>query len=158
MSANRGVSVLSTAALAAVLGCGLLLTACATEAPLATSSRHSASHPPEASGIPATPQSVPTAAVVSIAAVDADGQTVSVAGFVQGVIQSGGVCTFTLSPRNGGAAVTVTSTGSANVTTTTCGTQQIAIGRFTSGAWTATLSYQSSQTRVTSQPVEVEIP
>lgn len=158
MSTGRRGRCLRAAAICAALGAGLLLAGCATTAPLATSSRAGASHPPESSGIPATPQSVPTAAVISIASVDADGQTVSVAGFVQGVIEAGGACTFTLTPRDGGPAVTVASTGAENVTTTTCGTQQIAIGRFTSGAWTAELSYRSTDARVTSQPVEVEIP
>ena len=105
-----------------------------------------------------TPSGSPAAtAVVSLAGVDLDGGNVSIAGYVSGVIEEGGTCTFTLTPDSGAAPVTVSTTGIENVRTTSCGTAQVPIDRFARGGWSATLAYSSPANTLTSAPLKLEI-
>ncbi|HEV7567562.1 MAG TPA: hypothetical protein VGO31_16565 [Microbacteriaceae bacterium] len=119
----------------------------------ASSSVSTASDTPIAS---ATPD--PVNAVVVIAGVDLDGKHVSVSGYVSGLIEEGGSCLFSVTPKNGGAAVTIPNTGIKNVMNTSCGTVQSPIANFTRGSWSVVLKYTSGKTSVTSGAVEMEIP
>lgn len=103
------------------------------------------------------PEPIPLDAVMVFAGVDPDGTTVSASGYIAGVIENGGTCTFTFS--GSGPDVIVTSEGLADSKTTSCGTVQTQISDFTSGTWTAVLSYQSDKTgALTSEPLTVEVP
>jgi hypothetical protein len=106
----------------------------------------------------ATASAIPINAAVTVAGVDLNGQNVSVSGFVEGVIEAGGSCTFVLTPKSGGTPLTVTSVGIKNITTTSCGTHQVPIANFSQGPWSVVLKYSSSAANVTSEPVEMEIP
>ncbi|WP_157372832.1 hypothetical protein [Agromyces sp. Root81] len=96
--------------------------------------------------------------VVTVAGVDVDGTTVSVSGFVSGVVESDGVCTFILTSTVDGATVTRENDGAADAANTTCGTVQLPITEFTRGTWTVELDYSSGQATTTSETVELEIP
>ena len=106
-----------------------------------------------------TPTATPTVtASITIAGVDVDGQHVSVAGFVAGLVEDKGACTYTFSDDATKATIKLTSTGAANVSTTTCGTQQEPIASFTRGAWHVRLSYKSLLADVTSPSIEMQVP
>ncbi|MCZ2849947.1 hypothetical protein [Modestobacter sp. VKM Ac-2978] len=113
------------------------------------------------SATPTTPASdAPelTTAVVGLAYADwavAEGR-VEAAGFVAGVIESGGTCTLEL--VRGATQVTGTSTGEADATTTNCGLITIPGDGLEAGEWQATLSYESQTTRGSSEPMPVEVP
>lgn len=112
---------------------------------------------------PQTPRSTPVpsatpTAVVTIAGVDVDGQHVSVSGYVNGVVEDGGVCTFTMTAETGKPSVVITSTGLSNATTTSCGTNQVPIGSFSRGSWSVVLDYRSLTATAESAPTTFEIP
>ena len=108
-------------------------------------------------GVP-TPEAAPDRdAEVTIAAVDVDGLTVTVAGYVPELAEDGGECTFVISSATAGT-FDIESEGIANVTSTSCGTQTISIDRFTRGAWTVQLIYSSAAVEAASQPFPLEIP
>lgn len=134
------------------------LSACTTDGSLVGSSSSSSSSSLSSTTPTPTPTKDPFSASVVVAGVDLDGQHVSVSGYVDGVAEDGGTCTFTMKPSAGGTAVTVTSEGRANVTNTTCGTQQSPIANFSKGSWSVVLEYRSSAASATSEPIEMEIP
>ena len=100
----------------------------------------------------------PKMAAVTIAGVDVDGRSLTVAGFVSGVSEGGGVCEFIVTSETTGAMVKVQNSGIENVRDTSCGSVQIPIEKFARGAWSTTLEYSSSSTKVTSKPLKVLIP
>jgi hypothetical protein len=115
---------------------------------------------PSATSTSGVPTSTPTPepeAVIVVAAVDADGKAVTTSGYVNGIIEDGGSCTFTLSSVGG--SVTATTTGQADTSTTSCGQGITPIEKLSRGSWNVVLTYTSlSQRTVVSQPVSVEIP
>jgi hypothetical protein len=100
----------------------------------------------------------PANAVVTLAGVDVDGQNVTVAGLVTGVIEDGGTCTFVMTSGTSGGVVEVTSVGVANVSNTVCPTAQSPIASFTKGPWNVVLNYASDATTLSSAPLALEIP
>lgn len=99
----------------------------------------------------------PADAVMTFAGVDIDGSQVSAAGYVQGIIENGGVCTFTFTGL--GDPVTVTSEGIADSRTTSCGTVAVPIAQLSSGSWSVVLVYTSAATgTLTSTALTVEVP
>jgi hypothetical protein len=97
-------------------------------------------------------------AFVTIAQVTVDGGNLAVGGFVTGLSESGGACTFLISSTSSGAVVKVKSTGIQNSATTSCGTQLVPIAEVPRGAWTVVLDYSSSDLDVKSAAVKVEVP
>lgn len=79
----------------------------------------------------------------------------TVNGYVDGVVESTGICTLTL--QKGAIVKTVSRPGHANATNTTCGESDIPVTSLSPGTWQATLSYSSPTASGTSdsQPVEV---
>jgi hypothetical protein len=136
----------------------VLLAGCTVDSPAPTDVSNSTGPAHHSQTPTPTPTADPVSAAVTVAGVDLDGQHVSVSGFVEGVIEAGGSCQFVLTPKNGGTPLTVSSTGIANVTTTSCGTQQLPIASFSQGPWSVVLHYASKTASVTSVPVEMEIP
>jgi len=94
--------------------------------------------------------------VIGYAEWDAAGNRVVAAGFVPGVVESGGTCTLTL--ENAGTTVEVTSTAEADATTTNCGALAVPRGKLVAGTWQVTLGYDSAGSHGTSQPATVEVP
>ncbi|MGK9148855.1 hypothetical protein KXS11_14595 [Plantibacter flavus] len=102
------------------------------------------------------PTPIPPEAVLVFASVDEDGAAVSASAYVAGVIENDGVCTFTFTM--GDAVVTSVSDGLADRSTTSCGTVQIPIDQFTSGAWNASIVYTSAtipELASVSSPLEI---
>jgi hypothetical protein len=80
---------------------------------------------------------------------------VEVGGYVEGVVEDGGVCTLTLT--KGGASVTATADASADASTTACGGVTVPGSQVSAGTWKAVLSYSSAGHAGTSDAVDVEV-
>ena len=87
---------------------------------------------------------------------DPAGARLEAAGFVSGLIQSGGTCTLTATLN--GRSVTTTSDAEADATTTNCGQLTLPADQLVPGEWDVTLSYRSATHRGTSQPTPVTVP
>jgi hypothetical protein len=99
-----------------------------------------------------------TTAVVGLAYADWNDAELRVeaAGFVAGVVESGGTCTLQL--VRDGATVTGTSTAEADATTTNCGLLAIPGDQLQAGEWQATLSYESQTAHGASRPLPIVVP
>ncbi len=96
--------------------------------------------------------------MIVVAAVDADGKAVTTSGYVNGIIEDGGSCTFTLTSENAPASP-ATTTGRADTSTTSCGQGITPIEKLSRGTWNVVLTYTSvAQRTVVSEPTSVEIP
>lgn len=145
----------------AVVATVVMLAGCTPAAPdSAPTSSSPSQEPTEApTDVPApTEEPAPANAVVTLAGVDVDGQNVTVAGLVTGVIEDGGTCTFVMTSGTSGGVVEVTSVGVANVSNTVCPTTQSPIASFTKGPWNVVLDYASDATTLSSAPLALEIP
>lgn len=105
-----------------------------------------------------TPTAAPIApeAVIVFASMDDDGQTVSVSGYVAGVIENDGDCTYVFTGP--GSTQQVASTGVADAGQTSCGVAQLNADALSSGAWDVVLEYSSPKITTTSAPTVLEIP
>jgi hypothetical protein len=86
---------------------------------------------------------------------DVRGGFVEAAGFA-GLVESGGVCTLTLT--RAGATVQATNAAQPDASTTNCGAFQVPGSQLVPGAWRATLSYQSGTAHGTSSSTTVTVP
>ena len=138
---------------------GVALVAC-TNAEGTPVDEQSASAPPapatEKPEQSAEPTAAPVEAVIVVAGADVDGLNVSASGYVSGVVESTGTCTFTFTRLD--ALVESTRDAVANVTDTSCGLAQIPIDQFQRGTWQVILTYRSGELTVTSPPTDLEIP
>lgn len=96
---------------------------------------------------------------LAIAELDDGGQTVTLSGYVVGIVETGGRCEFRLEPTTGDAIVK-THDAIPDRSTTSCGGVEIDATDLASGTWSATVSYTSagSTTPVTSTPESIDIP
>jgi hypothetical protein len=117
-----------------------------------SSSRPSQSKPPSSPSPTVTIQPV-----LVVAAVDVDGKHVTASGYVQGVIEDGGTCTFSFA-RSGSPAVRVQHQAIADRSTTSCGAVQPEITQFSRGSWQVTLEYISDGKDYVSTPLALEVP
>lgn len=146
-------------ALAATLSlAGAGLTACTAS----TGGQRSVSGTPTSTGSPdksKTASPAPAAkpeAVIVVAGADLDGLNVSASGYVSGVVENGGRCTFAFTrPEH---RVESSRDAVANVADTTCGFVQLPIDQFTKGTWQVVLTYTSGNLTLTSPPTDLEIP
>lgn len=138
-------------AVASVCASGLVLSGCtlgdipstpsSAESPLATD----------------TARPVEIEPVMVTADADVDGETVSVSGYVAGVIEDGGKCDFVFSQES--AVLTLPNTGNADRSVTSCGLASGSISEFRKGSWSVTLNYTAnSGVSYKSQPLAMEIP
>lgn len=81
--------------------------------------------------------------------------TLTVNGYVQGVVEQGGTCTLQL--VNGSQTVSRSKPGVLNATNTSCGRFDIPLSDLSPGTWQATLSYSSSTSEGTSAPQPIII-
>ncbi|WP_314139513.1 hypothetical protein [uncultured Plantibacter sp.] len=152
----------TTAVLAAVLLAGVsALTACTfgsgDETPSGSATSIAPGVVPTDKGSDTTPTPPPADAVVSYAGVDFDGLHASAAGYVQGIIENGGSCTFTFTGL--GEPIVVTSEGIADSSTTSCGTVQVPLEQLPSGTWSVTLTYSSDEIdKLSSTALDLEVP
>lgn len=148
------------AAAAAVVALTLALAACEPYEP----GRIDSETPLPVPTAPATstpdPSSTPAALVpfLTFADIDGDGTTVSASGGVDGTIDNGGTCTFSFTTKGGPAPVVITSTSISNATNTSCGVVHLPVASFSSGTWSAVLTYESVSGTGASEPLELEIP
>ena len=100
--------------------------------------------------------------MISVAGVDVDGMNVSASGYVSGIVENDGLCSFVFSGADAGDGTaseqTATATAVANVTTTSCGLVQVPMTELTAGTWQLVLTYASDTLTVTSAPTTLEIP
>ncbi|MFZ4843543.1 MULTISPECIES: hypothetical protein [Mycetocola] len=117
----------------------------------------------EASSSPGTETENPAdehEAVLVLASVDVDGKNVSVSGYVTGIIEDNGSCTYELT-NDEGVVQSVERTGVADRASTSCGVGQVPIEKLPSGSWKARLVYKpvdSAAQPVTSAVETVEVP
>lgn len=91
-----------------------------------------------------------TATPILVNAFQNDSQ-ITVSGFVQGVIENNGTCTYTFTKDS--LKVTKTATGSANASNTSCPIVNVARSEFSqAGDWQVTLSYSSASASGVSSP------
>lgn len=147
----------------------------ATSTAVATASEQTSSSAPAPASSPAytatdSPSAVETSAASSSSPLpgrtvdvtlgyadwDSAGEQVEAAGFVAGVVQSGGICTLTLA--RAGASVPVRNTAEADATTTNCGAFHVPGARLAPGQWQVTLTYQSATAHGTSAAMTVTVP
>lgn len=98
----------------------------------------------------------PVTATVSSAAVGADGYLVA-GGYVEGVAEDGGTCSFTFWSDGGGAS-RLSSTGRAEGGRTVCPAVDERIRTLWPGPYTAVLSYTSPTASAESEPYAFEVP
>jgi hypothetical protein len=94
---------------------------------------------------------------VTIATVDTSSGGLVVGGFVTGVLEDDGDCTFTATPANGSPALVARTTGLANVDNTSCGSTTIPANQLSSGTYKVVLTYRNHNGMVASAPLAVEV-
>jgi hypothetical protein len=110
-----------------------------------------------ASGAPdATPSARPVTVVPTYYGWDAASTAVLMGGYVNGVQESGGVCTLTLT--RGGTSVHGSSTARPNASTTACAEISVPGSKLSAGRWRGVLSYRSPRAAGSSAPVSVVVP
>jgi hypothetical protein len=95
-------------------------------------------------------------AVIVVANVDVDGAHATASGYVSGVIEDGGACTFVFHGEPG--EVTAESKGLADRASTSCGSVSVPIDQLQKGTWSVRLEYRSDDSEVVSEEVIVEVP
>lgn len=105
---------------------------------------------------PTTPQ-LDATATVSIATVDHSSGNLVVGGYVTGLFEDGGTCIFTVVPASGAIPLVATTTGLANVDSTSCGSTSFTPDRFGPGTYSVVLGYQNSKGSTASAPVSMDV-
>lgn len=130
-----------------------------TPTPTAPATSHSTTPPPQPSAAqshPADDALHQVTPVISFAGAGTVPGTFGVSGYVDGVVEEGGMCTATLT--KGTTSMQQTRSASADASSTACGEVTFKAGAVGSGTWAATLAYSSSTSRGESAPVEVVVP
>ena len=84
--------------------------------------------------------------------------TFNVNGFVNGVVESGGTCTLTLtSTTDSSNKVSQSRSSEANATNTTCGVISVPLSKLSKGTWNAVLSYSSNTATGLSDVTPMEV-
>jgi len=96
-------------------------------------------------------------ALVSLAGVDPSTGAVVVGGFVSGIVETGGICTFRIT-RNSTEVLSRSTTGTSNADNTSCGSVEIPSGQLAAGLYAATLTYENARGRAVSSPAPLEVP
>jgi len=100
-----------------------------------------------------TTEDVPV--VVTYYGWNATAKDVEVGGYVEGVVEDGGVCTLTLT--KGASTVRGDKSAVADASTTSCGELQVPGDAVSAGTWQAVLTYASAGHTGTSETVDVEV-
>lgn len=102
-----------------------------------------------------TPDDVPVAAVVSIADVNSNG-SLTVGGFVNGISEDDGMCTFTAT--QGPTTRSLQQGGLDNQGTTACGSVTFSASQLDSGLWNVRIAYSGPSGKFRSETTTVELP
>ena len=113
---------------------------------------------PDATATPTEPTEPPPSveAVIVVASIDVDGAHATVSGYVSGVIEDDGECSFVFTGPSDDFSVT--SVGTADRSTTSCGAVSVPIEQFSTGSWTVVLGYRSDEVDVMSEETPLEVP
>lgn len=109
---------------------------------------------------PASPVATGPAAVdvlITYAGFQKSTGTVEVGGVADGIVESDGQCTLTLS-HAGQPDVQLVHAATPDVRSTACGGFSVPRARMVSGSWTARLAYRSSRSAGTAAPVGFDVP
>ena len=139
---------------------GLAAVLCACSSPTGQTRTQPADPSGSASAKPGAATPSPSATVepvLVVASMDVDGAHVTASGYVQGIIQDTGTCTYTFT-KTGASPITVEHDAVADRATTSCGTIQADAAQFARGSWSVTLGYASGGSDYHSAPVELEVP
>lgn len=137
----------------------LLLTACASDdGPPAESGVPSIaeSREPQEPDVEPTTEAVESSTQIVVASMDVGGLTATVSGYVSGVVETGGECTYTLTGP--GPQVILSAEGFANASTTSCGAIEVPAGQLSRGQWSVVLDYSHRGNTVTGEPALLEVP
>lgn len=150
MRGRRSVPVaLAVASVLALCGCTIDLLG---HTPDASSSDGPTTDPPRDTASATTVEPF-----VTVAGLDVDGQHVTVSGYVAGIIEDGGLCTFLLTGPTEDHKVS--GPGHVDVTSTSCGSLQIARTDLTGGEWKVVLQYTAVDGSLSqSSPRTMELP
>lgn len=105
---------------------------------------------------PPTNGRIPVSVVVAYSGWDPAGSVAEATVYVDGVVESNGTCTMTLTGASGSAAGQARAI--ADATTTSCGTIQIPSSALGAGSWTGVVTYDSGTAAGSSAPFTIEVP
>jgi hypothetical protein len=83
-------------------------------------------------------------------------KSVEIGSFVQGVVESGGTCTVTMTKD--GKTASASGAAEEGATTTWCGVIAVPASQLSSGRWSAVVTYKSASTHGSSDPKQVTVP
>lgn len=135
-----------------------VVTATVTALPSASPTPKSTPTPSPTAGQQQTeppPADIPVAAVVSIAEINANG-SLTVGGFVNGISEDGGMCTF--ATTKGSTTRTLQQSGLDNQGTTACGSVTFPASQLDSGSWDIRITYSGPSGSFRSETTTVELP
>jgi len=172
------------ATIGAVIGASALLTGCSgsdreaptptapataevSAAPSSMASGGAIRQSPAAGPSPSSSAAVPNgdqatraldaSAVLTIADVDVVTGDLVVGGYVSGVFEDGGSCTYAITDTQSGTVVSARTTGVANNDTTSCGSASVSAEQVPAGTYDVVLIYANADGRTSSQPIRVEV-
>lgn len=105
---------------------------------------------------PVTPPLGVAPVFVTFAGVEPSVDGVEVSGFVASVVEADGTCSLLLTGE--AESVQVSREAVPNASTTSCGALVVPLTQLSSGTWSAVLSYSSSTSNGSSDPVSIEVP
>lgn len=105
---------------------------------------------------PPTNGRIPVTVVVAYSGWDPVGLVAEATVYVDGVVESNGTCTMTLTGASGSTAGQATAI--ADATTTSCGTIQILSSALGAGSWTGVVTYDSGTAAGSSAQFTIEVP
>ncbi|CAN5538507.1 hypothetical protein BH10ACT7_BH10ACT7_23470 [soil metagenome] len=92
-----------------------------------------------------------------VASVAVEGEWLTASGYIEGIAESGGKCSFTFQGSGGGAS-RLSSTAQADGSRTDCGTVEERVRTVFPGDYELTITYTSDTSTGTSEPVPVTVP
>jgi hypothetical protein len=146
----RSDRLVTSSGLAVLVLAGLC--ACAPAGPVKTNI-----DPAPAKAAPlSTAKPFPARANLIFASIDGDDPNVSASGYVTGVIEDGGTCTFTFEHQT--QTLVASSTARTDASDTSCGMIQLPLSQFAPGTWSVRLQYKSSHAHASSDAMKLNIP
>lgn len=106
---------------------------------------------------PAEPATLDALALLTLAGVDPGTGNVVMGGFVAGIVESGGTCTYIVN-RGDTEVARRSLSGTSNADSTSCGSTEVPAPEVGSGSFTVTLVYENSVGRTVSPAMTLEVP
>lgn len=109
------------------------------------------------SAAPAEPGVLDAWPLISLSGIDPASGNALLGGFVVGIVESGGTCTYVIT-RDGSEVLRRSTNGESNKDDTTCGAVELSRAELGAGSYRVTLIYDNAIGRATSDPVSLEVP